>query len=343
MISQKELAKRLGVSQTTVSGILGGVSAEKFRPELREKVLLGAQKYGYVRNVSASAIRTGVNRSTVAIIGSSGNLYTQELLFLLTRYLNKRHLVPRCYVDGDIEKTFMEIAANQIPYVISNFSSMPEREQSAECARKHHMKMAFICPVREFQDFPAFDQDATGIMRKMVKYLNGFGHERILLHCVGHKIHSTAECLHRGYREGLAECGLPGEPGLAICREFDEAEFLCRLEKYRPTAILTVSPTLSMRIALSLERHGLEIPRDMSLMSFGTLPMLENFPITPITSTVGDEMERFDDIFRYFHGARTEADGEIYSKFYDHQIVVRKSVAPPNTVLKLKKSGKPGK
>ncbi len=334
MISQKELAKRLGISQTTVSGILGGVRTEMFRPELREKVLRGAEEYGYVRNVSASAVRTGTNRSTVAIVGSSRNLYTQELLFLLTRYLNKRQLVPRCYVDGDIEKTFLEIAANQIPYVINNLSSLSERKKSAECARKHRMKMAFICPVREFPDFPAFDQDTAGIMRKMIRYLHGFGHERILLHCARHKVHSTAECLHRGYREGLEACALPREPGLAVCGEFDDARFWSLLEKFRPTAIVSVSPTLSVRIALSLERRGVEIPHDLSLLSFGTLPMLENFPKTPVTSTIGDEMKRFDDIFRYFHGERTAADGEFYSRFYDHRIVERQSVARPDTAWK---------
>ena len=56
MVTSRDIAKRAGVSQPTVSRVLNGIPT--VAPEIRERVLLALEETGYVPNAQAKAMRT---------------------------------------------------------------------------------------------------------------------------------------------------------------------------------------------------------------------------------------------------------------------------------------------
>jgi LacI family transcriptional regulator len=69
-VNQKELARRAGVSQVTVSRALRG--SDLVSPELREKVLKASHQYGYYPRADARAMRSGKFKRIACIVTRYG-------------------------------------------------------------------------------------------------------------------------------------------------------------------------------------------------------------------------------------------------------------------------------
>lgn len=79
-VTQAEIARSLGVHQTTVSAILSNRRSDKFAPEMRERVLKAAQKLGYRPSASARALR-GVRSGLIGVLhfGRDKDVESQRL------------------------------------------------------------------------------------------------------------------------------------------------------------------------------------------------------------------------------------------------------------------------
>lgn len=78
MITQEELAKKLGVSRTTVARALNG--SNNIKPETKEKILTLAKELGYVKNYLGSSLALKSDKIVYAFIAKSKNEnYTSEI------------------------------------------------------------------------------------------------------------------------------------------------------------------------------------------------------------------------------------------------------------------------
>ena len=59
MASQKEIAKKAGVSVSTVSRVLGGMGEKAASPKIARKIWEAARELGYTPNPAARALRLG--------------------------------------------------------------------------------------------------------------------------------------------------------------------------------------------------------------------------------------------------------------------------------------------
>jgi len=85
-VTQADVARKAGVSQTAVSQILGGQgNKNNFRPETRERVLRAADELGYVPSLMARALRT--NRTMT--IGVVAGFITDELTQRIVRGIHE--------------------------------------------------------------------------------------------------------------------------------------------------------------------------------------------------------------------------------------------------------------
>ncbi|MGL6114474.1 substrate-binding domain-containing protein [Cetobacterium sp. SF1] len=78
MITQEELAKKIGVSRTTVARALNG--SNNIKPDTKEKILKLAKELGYVKNYIGSSLALKSDRVVYAFIAKSKNEnYTSEI------------------------------------------------------------------------------------------------------------------------------------------------------------------------------------------------------------------------------------------------------------------------
>lgn len=123
----------------------------------------------------------------------------------------------------------------------------------------------------------------------MVRHLARLGHRRIALIRGAEGNYDAAERL-RGYREALAECGLPADSRLEAPGDFSEAagadavrQLLALPPADRPTAIFAANDCMAIGALSALRAAGLRVPDDMALGGFDDIPMAR-FMTPPLTS-----------------------------------------------------------
>jgi LacI family transcriptional regulator, galactose operon repressor len=125
--------------------------------------------------------------------------------------------------------------------------------------------------------------------RAMVRHLARLGHQRIAIIRGAEGNYDAAERL-RGYREALAECGLPTASNLEFPGDFSEeaganavATFLAQPAAERPTAIFAANDCMAIGALSALRAAGLRVPEDLALGGFDDIPMAR-YMTPPLTS-----------------------------------------------------------
>ena len=138
-----DVAKRAKVSPSWVSWALRNhPRAQEIREETRERIRLAAKELGYLKNISATTIRTGFNASTVVLLATE-NTNPKGNFALLSR-LNAMGYGLRLYYVHELEKAFDEILANQLHYVICTLTMLEQRRRVAEFCRKHNIRAVLL-------------------------------------------------------------------------------------------------------------------------------------------------------------------------------------------------------
>jgi len=111
--------------------------------------------------------------------------------------------------------------------------------------------------------------------RDAVIYLHRLGHQRIA-HIAGPMFDRATAGRERldGYRQGLKLCGLPYRPELVVQADFwtDACGFRALRQlmdgSERPTALFSASDLFTIGVYRAAWNMGLELPRDLSIVSF---------------------------------------------------------------------------
>jgi LacI family transcriptional regulator len=127
----------------------------------------------------------------------------------------------------------------------------------------HHLHLPQVGSVRD---------DSFDMARRAVEYLAGLGHKRIAF------AHWYATELNpwriRGYRQGLADAGLPRRRAWEIAVEIspagaEQAAGAVAAMSPRPTALMCFNNTLAKAVIERLGGPGLKVPEDISVIGGG--------------------------------------------------------------------------
>ena len=236
------------------------------------------QELGYLKNRSATTIRTGFNASTVALL-STENAHPQGNFSLLTR-LNALGYELRFYSLGEQKKAFEEILANQLRYVICKIPVQDARVQVAEFCRANGIRAVFLGAGTVGMGYPAFAVDTRREMRQLTNRLFSLGHTEIALLCGVHRYCAT-ELRHRGYLDAFREHGREADPEMMLCDEYSTRSFLHFVERKRPTALACIDGLLATRALNDLIRHGVHVPDEISILA------ITGIDVPPSILTIG--------------------------------------------------------
>lgn len=290
-----EVAQVAGVAIGTVSRYLNGLPV---RGSNRAPIEKAISELGYRRNMAAVSMK----RQTTHIVGfmvPALSEFHAGLLDQLTRRMRRsgRAVLSYCHdmEAQSIEEGLEFFASHRVDAVVMDGVT------SAQPALERHIEDG-LSVVFYDNDVPGLSADRVfsnnrKASERMINHLIDLGHSHIASICGSLEDSAGRERL-QGYQDAMASHGLETparyqaggywseEGGHAAIRDL-------MAQETPPTAVFSANYNMTIGALRWLREHGLEVPRDLSLVSFDDVPA---FAVHPAGITaVGQSIEQIAD------------------------------------------------
>lgn len=335
-ISIVDVAARAGVSVATVSRALRDMP--NVSTATRDRVLQAAAELQYSASPLASGLVTGRIRSVGVVMPYAGRWFFAEVLRGIEEELrgNGYDLVLHVLADERRRQDFFASLPVRRRVDAILVVALPLLEREAEVLRTLHVPLA--CVGEAVAGIHGERIDNVGAARLAVQHLVNLGHHRIA--CIGGDLTGPERfnipgLRSRGYREALADAGIPVRPdgerdGRYTARGGELAmTALLSLPGGRPTAVFCQSDEMAFGALRALRRSGLRCPDDVSIVGVDDHELAEIFDVTTVAQPVtaqGASAARW--VISHLEG-RGEQDGELEDvSTHPARLVLRGSTAP---------------
>lgn len=163
-----------------------------------------------------------------------------------------------------------------------------DRADVLDAIAQANVPLVRIAPRTDPARTPHVHMDDEAAARLAAYHLADLGHTRLGM-ILGHPDHGAAELRRRGFMNAAAERGLTLSPDhvlpgdFSFARGFAAAEQLLALPN-RPTAIFAGNDDMAAATVAAANKHGLQVPRDLSVIGFDDSPIAQVIwpPLTTI-------------------------------------------------------------
>jgi LacI family transcriptional regulator len=278
-----DIAKRAGVSDMTVSNVLG--NRGRFGKGTRRRVLDIASELGYRPNASARAIRHGRFGCAALVLSTAEqgrSVLPDGMLLGITEALeaNEMHLSVACLPDVQLtdERFLPKILREWLSdgMLINYNRKVPER--MLELIRRFRIPAVWL---NRKGDRNCAYPDDFGAGRRAAEMLLELGHRRLAY--VGftsvredEEPHYSVVDRPSGFVEAVRQAGLPeppviDAPHLRREKAAQRTDLLAEMLRQddRPTGLATYSSGDAFHAVRAAERLGMSVPQDLSLIVFG--------------------------------------------------------------------------
>ena len=282
--TMKDLARETGLGLATLSKYFnGGTVREKNRVLIEAAV----RKLHYVPNEVARSLKTQHSRVVGVVIPELSNTFITSIISSMEDILRKHDyavIVCDCRSDIRREKEAVEFLMHRR---VDGLINMATDTTGA------HLKSALAAGIPVLlvdrlieslrSKVSAVIIDNAHAAGQAVRKLTGLGHRHIGLVLGSPNLYTTDQRLS-GYLDALKEAGI--EPDEEYIRYGDytmdggyqAVQDLLAL-KQRPTALFTTNFEMTLGAMLALQRNGIRIPEDLSVIGFDKLELFgEIFP-----------------------------------------------------------------
>jgi LacI family transcriptional regulator len=328
-----DVARLSGVSKSTVSNVIRG--ADYLADETRERVLAAIEELGYRPNALARSLQRRRTAMLGLVVGDLANPFFAELSRLIEQHAAQAgYATIICNTDGGAEaerrKLGLLLEQRVSGVVMLHFSGEHELIVSAEQA---NVPVVGVSTYDRTFDCIAID-DAKGA-RLAVEHLIGLGHERVAYVPSSYPEASVNAARSRGWSETLRRAGLP-RPEVVILPddpgEHDAALAALMDAPDAPTGFFVGNDMTALHFVDALERTGLSVPRDASVVGFDDIAVasLGRIALTTIRQPTQELARRGVERLLSLIAAGPELKpGRSMPRRMKPQIVVRGSTAPP--------------
>jgi len=288
----KNVAKKAGVSNTTVSRVLSGKASEYgITEETEEKVKKIAKELNYVPNQLAKGLRLKQTKSIGLVVPDISNPFFSCIVKNISKEAHKLGYSLSLYDSQDDTN----IEANNLNYlqnrVVDGFIVCPvgKKYKHIQGLVKDGAKVVVVD--RYFPDLkcPSIISDNYQGAVDGTEYFIENGHEKIGF-IQGEIGTSVNDDRVKGYRDTLQKHNIPVNDSLVVGDSFGErngyiSTKLLLNRKPKVTAIFATSNLISHGALRAISEEGLQIPEDISIISFDDQPYsdLLKTPMTSIT------------------------------------------------------------
>ena len=288
MLTIKDVAREAGVSYSTVSVVLGNRTTKlPIAEKTREKVLECAARIGYRRNALASQMLTGKTN----IIAMLSEMVRYEFTFRtiaaatteaeLNGYYLKLLNLQEFNGNSEERRHQFDLLLEQRPAGILIKNRIADLEYLIQAAKECGIPVAVLDDAVKNTDALIVSDDEEGISRA-VEYLAGFGHRRIGFFSDLLKEGKFSQIRFTAFQKAMLALGLE-----------QKSEWNCSLDYYhnqkireflaglyaghgpKPTAFCCASDLIALRVLTSLQRLGIRVPEEVSLIGYGGIHFTE--------------------------------------------------------------------
>jgi LacI family transcriptional regulator len=342
MVTMTEVAAKAGVSQATVSFVLGGrADGLKISQETRERVIGAARELGYQRNQLARAMVTGKSRiiGVMTVPDSTDNIIrimtgAMETANQQDYLLKVLHLSWNAFDE--------ETVARCLEWRLAGVMLVGFSEEVS--SRLHNVLREHNIPVTMIDIAPQLDwgaricsDDEQGI-RSVVSHLVGLGHRRIAF--LGGRPGLLSTWREESFRAAMADTGLT-VPGHWVRHTSWGNQPIIETEVQKlfqdsgdtlPTAVVCAADTVAMVVQRIARSRGLRLPGDLSITGYSNAN-LSAFADPPLT-TVDQSFQEMGStaaqhVIRLAEGAAGQENNLQREMLIPTRLIERGSTAPP--------------
>jgi LacI family transcriptional regulator len=276
-VTQKDIAREVGVSQTVVSDVLQGRPRGRVSSDTRERILETAQRLAYRPNASACALRLRRSQQIAYLLtqGEADQFHAlgEQIIGGVARGVARRGYRLVLQVAPSRERqasvlTEMLSAGVCDGCVLRAFDDAPELWRAL---RKAGCPVVVIGQVSDPQ-LTSVAHDVPGMVRLALEHLAARGHARAAL--ISSARNSRFDELHRSAWEHASAAS---DLRLDRCRlrsdhraEVEEAAYGWLSGEERPSAVVCHDQRSGLGVAAAARRAGLALGRDLDLVVMTT-------------------------------------------------------------------------
>ena len=330
-ITRKEVAKRAGVSVTTVSNVLN--NTKNTRAEVAERVLAAAKDLNYYPNLIAKGLKTKYSKQIGVLISELQNPYFTEVLQgIEMEAAVLGYSVSIFLINGDISRKYSDIMMRRFAGLI-NLSNIPYTDKLQNSLLRSGAKL--VCFDEKNGSEVGFD--ASSCIREFMKIVRDLGHKKVSF-AVGYSANvAMQDARVRTFLDAYKDFCFEDHPYKCIYGKFPEvsseqngrnAVFYSLEHNNEATAMFAINDMTALGIISELQRNGIRVPEDVSVIGCDGINLGEI--INPRIATIkaprieiGREMMR--EIQRQISGKSAQ------KVILPCEIVVRESLAKAKT------------
>ncbi len=331
-----DVARYAGVSPATVSRVLN--NHPNVKEETRKKVQAAIKELKYHPNISAQRLAGGKSRTIAVVIphyeGLFYSYYAVEILRGVGMVCDALGLDLLLYV-ATRQRPDLPIAAGGVI-----FADVLTQYECLKNTVERGIPTVVINNVVDDIPVDCFAIDNRGGAKEAVEYLISLGHTKIA-HITGDLRTQSASDRLMGYKEALLKAGIEIRPDYIQEGDFSRlsariaAEKLIKLSD-RPTAIFVASDEMAVEVLFTLREHGINVPRDISIVGFDDNPVAVQAPVAlttvkqPLLEMAREAVEELHRIIENRKGRHIYMSHVSPHRIYLHtELVIRNSCQPP--------------
>ncbi|RJL32696.1 LacI family DNA-binding transcriptional regulator [Bailinhaonella thermotolerans] len=326
-----EVAKKVGVSEATVSRVLNGKPGVS--DATRAAVLTALDVLGYERPTQLRGERA---RLVGLVLPELGNPIFPALAEVVGGALAQRGFTPVLCTrtaGGLSEADYVEMLLEQ---QVSGVVFAGGHYAEAEAPHEHYFRLrslklpvVLVNAASEHLGFPCVSTDDAVAVEQAFGHLTSLGHERVGL-ILGPEDHMPSRRKLAAFREAAGKAGVEVRPE-AVERAMFSLEggqaVATRLVKAGYTGIVCASDPLALGAIRAVRRLGLSVPEDVSVVGFDDSAFMNctNPPLTTVRQPIealGRAAVTF--LVNQIDGAAVTAE----ELLFEPELVVRGSTAP---------------
>jgi LacI family transcriptional regulator len=329
------VARRAGVSRSTVSVVLNDRTSIAIAPETRQRVLDAARELGYVPSAAARQLASGRARTIGLVIAYAENLkvdaFVPQALYSLNEAAHRRgfRVLVEALEDVTRPDAYHDLVRGK---QIDGLIVLNPRDDDPDLATLIDEGYPVIV-IGHVPDGPQVDVDNVGAAREATEHLIDLGRQRIAHVPYAPLAHHSSAMRLAGWRAALTAAGLDASDAWVEAANFSAdsgAEATARLlTRVRPDALVAGNDVVAFGAMTALRTAGLRIPEDVAVVGFDDIPLARH--ACPPLSTVrlpAVEMGRraAERLIRRIEGRRDPADA---NALLPTELVVRASSGGP--------------
>ncbi|WP_165400145.1 LacI family DNA-binding transcriptional regulator [Motilibacter rhizosphaerae] len=328
----RDVAELAGVSPRTVSNVVNGYA--RVTPDTRAKVERALAQLDYQPNLLARSLANGRSGQILVVVPYLDTPYFSELLqAVIPRARTRGYDVLIDQTDGDPrhEAALLRRRSRGLRYDGMLFSPLGLSQDELR-DRDQALPLVVLGERSSDGGFDHVGIDDVAASRDAVRHLVACGRRRIA--AIGDQPYRTGEAAQRrteGYRQALAEAGLPVDESLVVqTPRFNRADGARAMEALLalpdpPDAVFAYSDLVALGAVHVLHRVGLRVPDDVAVVGYDDIE--DGRYSNPTISTVSPDKaaiarEAVDRLLGRVEGARTGRGEEI---LVDYALVPRQS------------------